>query len=122
MSGWVLRASKVHVGHGGPLLVEMDEFAGSPHARFALPSAVSRRRVEGGAPYLHEHDLHGTPPYPVDMLDTPLTHPLADDSLIVHPHLQSFIFPLSKPHTRPSLEYPPGLAHACDPRRTCHAG
>jgi hypothetical protein len=38
-----------------------------------LPSMWARKRVEGGAPYLHED---GQPQYPPDRFDTPLTYPL----------------------------------------------
>ena len=42
-------------------------------SRLPLLGIHGRMRVEGGAPYLHEH---GRPPYPPDMHDTPDTYPL----------------------------------------------
>ena len=89
-------------------MVDTDLFTGSQHARFALPTGVSRRRVEGGAPYLYEHDLHGVPHYPYDQLDTAATHPLAPSEFISQdPTARAWYAPFA------SLE---SLSHSTSPR------
>ena len=101
MADWVSRGYTVHTGATGHHMIRTDDFADHPSARYALPPAVSRRRVEGGAPYLHEHDLHGTPQYSTDMLDTPLTHPEAQPDLTTPTDLQSAIFSVSRARSSP---------------------
>jgi hypothetical protein len=71
---------------------EADEVAGTwpglpigprrPDERDPLPQCFARRRVDGGAPYMHES---GAPQYPPDERDTAVTYPMYEGARPEHP-------------------------------------
>ena len=96
MESWVCRTS-----HGGVTSITEDQHpcpslqeGRAYDSRSALVGLTGRQCVEGGAPYLHES---GSPAYPPDEFDTPLTYPLDGYVRVTKWRLPSLGMPEFKP-------------------------